>query len=215
MVTVTAEPSDLPLDATVRRAGYGDVRFNLADTLEMVRATVIPEDVSIELLNGRLVYRDRFDIKDGVVVFGPRHRYVVCKLADLSIGINDGHRHLSSQCQLTCSDWHAPIADAVVLRGSIADFDGLPTAADAFCVVEVADSSYERDAGEKLFGYARAGVPQYVIVNLRNRTAEVYAGPDVAAGTYPPPTIVPADGVLSLRVADGELFDVPLADLLP
>ena len=55
-----------------------------------------------------------------------------------------------------------------------------------------------------------------MIVNLRNRTAEVYAGPDAAAGTYPPPTIVPADGVLTLRVGgDGEMFPVPLADVLP
>ena len=48
----------------------------------------------------------------------------------------------------------------------------LATAADAWCVVEVADSSYERDRGEKYRAYAAAGVEQYIIINLRNRTAE-------------------------------------------
>jgi Uma2 family endonuclease len=103
----------------------------------------------------------------------------------------------------------------MVLRGTLEEYTDLPTAADAFCVVEVADSSYERDTGEKLRGYAWAGVQQYVVINLRNRIAEVYTNPDLVAGTYPPPQIIPDSGILSLRVGDAEFFDVPLRDVLP
>jgi hypothetical protein len=103
----------------------------------------------------------------------------------------------------------------MVLRGTLEQYTDLPTAADAWCVVEVADSSYERDAGDKLAGYARAGVVQYVIVNLRNRTAEVYTNPDPAAGTYPPPQVVTAGQQLGLRVGEGDVFPVLLADILP
>lgn len=215
MITTTAEPNGRPLAPNVQRAGYGDVRFTLDDVLEMVRHQIVPEDVSTELLNGQLVYRDQFDLVDGVVTSGPKHPLVVCLLADLGMRLNNGHRHLSSQCQLTCTPWHVPIPDALILTASLAELDDMPTAADALCVIEVAYSSYELDVGEKLSGYARAGIRQYVVINLRNFTAEVYEGPDVAAGTYPSPRIVAADGTLELRVADAGFFSVPLADVLP
>jgi hypothetical protein len=53
------------------------------------------------------------------------------------------------------------------------------------------------------------------VINLRNRTAEVYANPDPVAGTYPPPQIIPDSGTLSLRAGDAEFFEVPLRDVLP
>lgn len=216
MVTITAEQSGRRLAGNVERAGLGPVRFTYADALEMVKHQILPEDISIELLNGQLVYRDRFDLMNGVVTCGPKHRYVVCLLADLAMQINNSHRRLASQFELECTKWHVPIADAVILRGCLESWrDHFPTATDAFCVVEVADSSYERDTGEKLFGYARAGIPQYVIINLRNRTAEVYTQPDLAAGTYSPPLIVAEGQSLSLKVGDAEFFTVPMVDLLP
>ncbi len=204
------------MDASVQRAGFGPVRFTLKDALEMVKHQILPEDISIELLYGQLVFRDRFDLVEGVITCGPRHRYVVCMLADLSMQINNSNRHLSSQFQLECSQWHVPIADAVILRGNLGSWkDNWPTAADAYSVIEVADSSYERDAGEKLFGYARAGIPQYIIINLRNRTAEVYTTPVQATGTYAPAQIVNESEMLQIRIGEAEFFSVPLANLLP
>ena len=103
----------------------------------------------------------------------------------------------------------------MILRGTLESYADLPTAADAYCVVEVADSSYERDAGEKLAGYARAGIPQYVILNLRNRTAEIYTNPDVNAGTYAAQQVIPGDGILRLPVAESDWFAVSMSDVLP
>jgi len=198
----------------------------------MVKAGIVPEDASTELLHGVLLYTDRgatsdpdldpqqyverFDLKGSAIVEGADHNYVVSGLAELALSINSPLRHLRTQSTCVCSETHAPVPDAVILRGPRTDYRGKrPSAADAFCVVEVADSSYERDAGEKLFGYARANVRQYVISNLRNRTAEVYTEPDVAAGTYAPPQIITGDQSLSLRVGDAERFTVALANVLP
>ncbi len=103
----------------------------------------------------------------------------------------------------------------MILRGSLNDYSDLPHAADAFCVIEVADSSYERDAGEKLFGYARAGILQYIIMNLRNSMAEVYTAPNPAEGTYAARLIVSVEGKLPLRAGDDDFFEVPLLELLP
>ena len=103
----------------------------------------------------------------------------------------------------------------MVLRGMLDEYTDLATAADALCVVEVADASYERDAGEKLRGYGQAGVEQYVIINLRSRTAEVYTNPDRTTGGYPPPRVIGSDEVLPLRVGEEEPFPVLLSDVLP
>ncbi|MDB5331264.1 MAG: hypothetical protein JWP03_2415 [Phycisphaerales bacterium] len=200
----------------VRRMGYGPVRFTINDALSMIEQGILPEDSRIELLEGSLVYRDRFDLRGSEIVEGVKHNYVINALAKLSARINSDRRELRTQSTLICSETHAPIPDAMILRGTLNDYrERLPAVADAFCVIEVASSSYERDSGEKLIGYARAGVQQYVIFNLRNRTAEVYMTPDMAAGMYPSPQVVAEAQALSLRVGDGEFFDVPLTDLLP
>ena len=192
------------------------VRFTGQDIDDMVRIGIVPEDASTELLDGMLVHANRAKLGEDPLTVGDDHTKCVEQMSDLRTQINNDARHVRSQTPLICSGTDRPQPDFIVVRGRLRDYTARPTAADALCVVEVADSSYELDAGDKLRAYARAGVPQYVIVNLRNRTAEVYTGPDVVAGTYGTPVIVPADGVLLLRVGDAdERFDLALADVLP
>ncbi len=201
--------------ATGKTTDSGTFRFTVGDVDAMVRLGIVPEDASIELLGGVLVHADRAKLGEDPLTVGNDHARCVEQMSDLRTQINTDARHVRSQTPLLCSDGYAPQPDVFVIRGRLRDYASRPTAADAFCVVEVADSSHERDVGEKLFGCARAGVPQYVIVNLRNRTAEVYVNPDPAVGTYGTPTIVPADGALSLRVGADEMLAVPLADVFP
>ena len=106
--------------------------------------------------------------------------------------------------------------DAIILRGVLGDYrDRLPTASDVLCVIEVADSSYERDTGQKLIGYAKAGVQQYVVINLRARTAEVYTIPNISSGTYAQLQIVPESEGVQLRAGEEESSRVGLAELMP
>lgn len=191
------------------------VRFTRDDADALVRQGIIPEDASTELLDGMIVLKDRSARGQDPTIIGSDHRKSVEQLSALRKRIDNSLRHVESQQPLVCSDVDQPEPDFMILRGALADYTGLPDAGDAFCVVEVADSSYERDSGEKLATYARAGVRQYVILNLRSRTAEVYEEPNPQAGTYGPARIVDEDQMLGLRVGDGELFEVQLAELLP
>ena len=176
------------------------VQFTIKDAESLVRMGIVPEDASTELLHGMIVLKDRAARNQEPTMIGQDHRICVERFSTLRAQINSPARHVESQQPLVCSQTHVPEPDFVVLRGTLDGYTDLPTAADAFCVVEVADSSYERDAGDKLLGYARAGIQQHIIINLPNRTAEVYTSPDRAAGNYPAPQIVPAEGALSLRV---------------
>lgn len=191
------------------------VRFTRKDAEALVRQGIVPEDASTELLDGMIVLKDRSARDQDPTLIGPGHLETVERLSALRKLIDSDQRHVESQQPLVCSDIHQPEPDFMVLRGRLEDYEDLPAAADAFCVVEVADSSYERDTGEKLIGYARAGVQQYIVINLRNRTAAVFTNPDPARGAYPPPQEVTESRTLSIRVGEAELFDIVLLQLLP
>lgn len=181
----------------------------------MTRAGIIPEDATTELLGGMIVHVDRSTQGGEPWSIDNDHVVAVENLSNLRGLINTGLRHVRSQQPLACGDDQEPIPDFFVLRGTLHDYADTPNASDAFCVVEVADSSYERDAGIKLAGYARAGVRQYIILNLRNRTAEIYADADSVAGTYRTKQSIANDGVMPLRIGEEERLDVPLVDVLP
>jgi Uma2 family endonuclease len=189
--------------------------FTRADAEAMMRIGIIPEDASTELLQGVIVLKDRASLDQDPTRIGKDHRKCVERLSALRKVIDSEARHVESQQPLVCADIHQPEPDWMVLRGTLDAYPDLATASDAFCVIEVADSSLDRDEGIKLFWYARSGIQQYIVINLRNRTAEVYTHPDAVAGTYPPPQVIPDSGILPLRVRDAEFFDVPLGDVLP
>ncbi len=216
-----ASPAVPPVHLTesedLREFRAGLVRFTGADLRKMWEAGILYEDSTIELLDGLLVYRDCGGGQGGRPgMAGADHDAAIGTLTDLVPRIATPSAYMRVQVTLQLSETYNPIPDALVIRGRPADYSGRqPSAVDVWSVIEVADSSYPRDSGEKLAAYAVAGVPQYVIIDLRRRLAEVYADPHPAAGTYPPPLIVPADGSLELRVGEGETVAVPLVELLP
>jgi Uma2 family endonuclease len=85
-------------------------------------------------------------------------------------------------------------------------------------VVEIAESSYQIDREYKASLYARAGIPEYWLVDLARETLEVHrepaASPDARLGwrygsvgaLRPPASIAP---LIALERA------IPVADLLP
>ena len=51
-------------------------------------------------------------------------------------------------------------------------------AADVRLIVEVADSTYRYDRYDKYAAYAKASIPEYWIINLKNKRWEVFAEPN-------------------------------------
>lgn len=71
----------------------------------------------------------------------------------------------------------------IVLPGRFEDYEhSHPTR--ALLAVEVAESSLAQDRLTKSRIYAQAGVPDYWIVNLRQRVVEWYRAPDAEARVY-------------------------------
>ena len=101
-----------------------------------------------------------------------------------------------------------------MIRGTRDDYRKRhPEPADLGLLVEVAETSLDRDRGDKLVAYVKGGVAFYWIVNLMDRQVEVYSNP-VATGYQSSQVFLPGEDVPV--VIDGtEVGRVAVADILP
>jgi len=169
----------------------------------LVERGVLDEDDRIELLDGRLVFREPQ---------GSRHAAACLRIRIVLDGAFGRGFHVRPQFPIALDDVSEPEPDIAVVRGRIEDYlDTHPTS--PVLIVEVADSSLAQDRHRKARLYARAGVADYWIVNLRAGVLEVYRDPErTAAGRwrYATVRVLEPDAVVSplaaprarLRVAD-------------
>jgi Uma2 family endonuclease len=127
----------------------------------------LEESTAFELLDGFIVRKDRAKAGEDLVTIGDRHRLGVQRLVKLTPQLETLGCTLQVQQPIQLPPTNEPEPDASSIRGADDDYrDGPPGAADVICVIEVADSSLDRDLGVKLRMYARAGIQQYVVVDL-------------------------------------------------
>lgn len=138
--------------------------------------------------NGTLTGDDAVELLEGLVVpkmpKNPPH-ILACKLLRRYLEQLLGESwHIATQDPIATDD-SEPEPDLAVLLGKEEEYsDRLPTREDCPLVIEVADSTLNRDRGIKRRIYARAGIPQYWIVSIPDRTVEVFTKPTGA--TEPP-----------------------------
>jgi len=150
--------------ATVRTS----YRFTVDDFHRMTGAGVFTEDDRVELLEGEITV---------MTPIGHRHAAVVDFLNDRLGEALRGRALARVQSPIRLGAHSEPQPDLTLLRRS-ADYyrTALPTAADVFCVIEVADTAVEYDRA-KLTLYAEAGVSETWIVDLQAECVEVYRQP--------------------------------------
>jgi Uma2 family endonuclease len=81
-----------------------------------------------------------------------------------------------TQATASLTDDYAPDPDLYVTRLPLRSRDGLP-APDILLAIEVCDTTWARDYNIKRPRYAAAGIPEYWIVNLRDRQLVVCTAP--------------------------------------
>jgi Uma2 family endonuclease len=151
-------------------AGTGLVpyRINVRQFEKMIDAGVFREGEHVELLGGILV----------AMTINPPHVVIVTCLANLLRPLLPADWLLFEEKPVQFGRWWLPEPDIAVVRGSYASYlNHLPRPAEIGFLVEVSDSSYAKDVGIKLRGYARARVPVYWIVNVGLRQVEVHTDP--------------------------------------
>ena len=158
----------------------------------------------------------KVELLDGVIVtMSPQnspHAGTVNNLSYILIEALGPTATVRSQLPVILDDWSEPEPDMAVCRPDAKRyFRSHPTAAELLLVIEVAETSLPYDRGDKAAAYARSGIPTYWIINLRERTVEVFTRPDRTASRYARREVkVEGDG---LSLPGGA--SVTVAELLP
>ncbi len=142
----------------------------------MIEDGTIGEDDQVELLDGAVVPK---------MPKNPLHRVGTRKTARALERVIPAGWHVAKEEAIVIRPRCKPEPDVAVIRAEL-EYDSSrdPTAADCCLVVEVADKSLTSDRGKKLAVYARAGIPVYWIVNLRDLQVEMYSEADPTAAEY-------------------------------
>ena len=178
-------------------------RITVEQYFGLAEAGILTEDDRVELLEGVIV-----SMSPG----SPAHASAVAKVTRALLSVVGDRASVRPQLTFVAGEYSAPEPDLAVVPGRDSDYEEAHPIA-ALLVVEVALTSLAQDRLTKSRIYARAGVPEYWIVNLRERVVEVMRDPDPARARY-----------LSFRTCTGDdgiaLVGVPGAsvragDLLP
>ena len=141
----------------------------------MIQASILTDDDPVELLEGWLVFK---------MPKTPPHRAATRLVrAALEQILPDGW-YVDSQAPITLID-SEPEPDVVVVRGETRQYlDRHPGPEDVALVIEVSDTTLQRDLNIKKRAYARSAIPVYWIVNLSESQIEVYTNPVQAQADY-------------------------------
>ncbi|MBI3268800.1 MAG: Uma2 family endonuclease [Planctomycetes bacterium] len=182
----------------------------------MVARGIVPEGAPIELLDGLLVWKDRAARGEAAMSVGPGHQLAVDKLQRLASRFPRHGCCLRRQAPIRVLPNQEPEPDAAVLQGRPEHYRTRhPEPKDVCLVIEIADSSLERDRTTKLRIYARASIPHYIIVNLVDGQLEVFSTPDADEGRYLERVIRKRGERIGLRAGKGREVRVPVGALLP
>lgn len=191
-------------------------RFDVAQLHAMLAAGILAEGEPLELIDGVLVYKDRSEQGEDPMTIGKRHNLVVKLLARIDPELQAHGCHIQTQGPLSLPPSDEPEPDGAVLRGDPRTYaDRLPSGPDCSSVLEVADASLAYDRTQKLAVYARAAIPQYIIVNLAELCIEVYEQVVPSEGRYARKAAVRNGEAFELRLPSGAHVRIDAARVLP
>jgi Uma2 family endonuclease len=148
--------------------------FTVDEYYKMADAGILAEDERTELIDGEIIEMSPI---------GVRHAAAVMRVTNLLIPLFKGKALLGPQLPLRLNDFNEPQPDIALLKPRKDCYGSRhPGPKDALLVLEISDSSLKYDRGVKLGIYARAGIRELWIADLRGSVLHVYRQP--SAGVY-------------------------------
>jgi Uma2 family endonuclease len=141
--------------------------FTIEEYEKMAATGILAQDERVELIDGEIVEMSPI---------GDPHAAAVDNLNHV-LGSRLGERvRVRVQGPVRVPPRSIPQPDLALLRPRSYWHEGATTS-DALLVIEVSDTSLQYDRTVKLRLYARAGIPEYWIVDVNTDTVEVYRLP--------------------------------------
>ncbi|MEG5036580.1 Uma2 family endonuclease [Microcoleus sp. AT3-D2] len=194
--SVAAIPNDLIL------------RLSIEQYHAIIQAGILTDDDSVELLEGWLVFK---------MPKNPPHRVTTRLVRTALENILPAGWYVDSQEPITLSN-SEPEPDIVVVRGDTRQYlDRHPGAEDIALIIEVSDTTLQRDRTVKKRIYARAGISIYWIVNLVEEQIEVYSQPlvEVEQPDYSQRLDFGRSAVIPIFIEGREIGAIAVNSLLP
>lgn len=149
------------------RAAVPYHRWSVEEFHRMAQSGLLDETDRVELINGELV---------DMAPIGSRHAFYVDRLAECLGGGPSASYMVRVQNPIGLDERSEPQPDiALVKRTNYADRH--PTAADVLLIVEVSDTTLEYDRDVKLALYARHGIPEVWLIDVKAGEWVVYREP--------------------------------------
>ncbi len=175
-MATSSPPTTILREAAAGRATV--VPWTVEQYHRAIDARLLPENPSVELIDGLIVQKDRAKAGEDPRTIGDRHRVAVLRLAQAAPAFERFGCFLQTQQPISLPPVSEPEPDGAVVRGGIDDYlDRPPSGQDVLSVIEVADSSLPIDLGPKLAAYAAAGIRQYIVADLVNNRVLVHEEP--------------------------------------
>lgn len=181
-------------------------RIDVKQYHAMVESGILTDDDPVELLEGWLVFK---------LPKNPPHRTTIRLVRTALEQLLPEGWHVDSQEPITLIDSESE-ADVVVVKGNTRQYlDRHPRAGDIALVIEVSDTTLQRDRTTKKRAYARSGIPIYWIVNLTELQIEVYTQPLPTQANYRQRQDYNRTDALSVIIDQTVAGEIEIATLLP
>jgi Uma2 family endonuclease len=179
-------------------------RISVDEYERMAEAGVL-DDPRVELIDGLLVKK---------MGKKPPHEIVTHLLFGLLGRIVPPGWHIRKEAPVRIPPRNEPEPDLAIVAGSLTDYwTRHPGPDEIALVVEVAESSLDRDQGIKLAAYAAGGIRVYWIANLVDRRVEVYSQPSPQG--YQTRQNYITGQTIPVVVAGVECGQIAVSDILP
>lgn len=182
-------------------------RFSVAEYQRLVESGVLGREPRVELLEGWIVNK---------MTINPPHAAAVMLVDKRITQLLSADWTTRTQSPIETTD-SMPEPDVAVVRGSARDYvDRHPKPDDIGLLIEAADTTLEDDREEKGRIYARAQIPVYWIINLRDSIIEVYTRPKRGKNpVYADRKVFQKTDKIPLLIDGVVVAEIPVADLLP
>ena len=179
-------------------------RMNVDQYERLVEAGVL-DGKPVELIDGLLVRK---------MGKNPPHVIACEATRDQLLPLIPRSWRLTIEAPVRIPDYDEPEPDLAVVRGTRDEYEHRhPGPDDIGILIEVSDTSLDRDRGEKQSAYARSGVSAYWIVNLVDRQLEIYTSP--APTGYRERRLLRPDEQVAVMIDGEETGRFAVAAILP
>jgi Uma2 family endonuclease len=146
-------------------------RWTVAEYHRMSELGILDADGRTELIDGQILL---------MTAKGTPHTHTVRLLACLldELFDNDESIFIITQDPIQLNDLSEPEPDLIIVKGPMQEYaQHHPYPEDIHLVVEIADSTLKQDSQVKDKLYAKAGISEYWVVDIKNRQVNVFRNP--------------------------------------